>query len=64
MSLLSIVLHARDSGMNKTEKNTNHSLKKFMFKWEELVNKKISKEIYQTISDYEISRVITHWRMG
>ena len=49
MSLLSIVLNARDLGMNKTEKNTNYSLKKFMFKWEELVNRKISKEIYQTI---------------
>lgn len=37
MSLLSIVLNAGDLEMNKAEKNTNYSLKKFMFKWEELV---------------------------
>lgn len=63
MSLPGIVLNARDLVMNETE-NTNYSFKKFTSSWEELVNKKISKEIQQTISDHEISRVTTPGGVG
>lgn len=63
MSLLSVVLKAGDSVMNETEKNTNYSLRKFTLWWEELINSKTDKEIYQTISNHKISSVITHWGM-